>query len=149
MDKFEQFWAAIGREMAVTLATSAQGRVTMRVISPVAYEGKLLLFTAADSTKYQQLRENPCCCIATGLFFAEAHAEFCGATMLPEHEKLRAAYSEKFPGAFDEGLEFGGRHAEFLLLTPTRLTGWAFENDTPTPDGVPTIPFTLDFPAQA
>ena len=104
---------------------------------------KILIFTARDSKKYQQLLANPTCCLATGFFFAEATAEFCGATMLPKNQKLRDAYTAKYPGAFDENVEFGGRDAEFLLLTPVRLTGWAFENDRPTETGIPTIPFEI------
>lgn len=141
MDRREQFYACIQEEMAVTLATAADGNVSMRAVSPVCCEGSILIFTAPGSKKYRQLRANPHCCIAAGMFFAEAEAEFCGATMLPENERLRAVYSEKFPGAFSEGVAFGGRDAEFLLLRPTRLSGWAFENDAPSADGVPTVPF--------
>ena len=116
----------------------------MRVVSPVVYAGKILLFTGADSLKYRQMKENPRCCLAAGLFFAECTAEFFGATMNPENKALRDAYDAKFPGAFTEGDEFGGWGKEFVLLTPTRLTGWAFDNDPPTPDGVPTVPFEID-----
>lgn len=144
MDRTVQFFEVVKNEMGVTLATALDGSVTMRVVSPVLYDGKILLFTSPDSRKYMQLRENPRCCVAAGAFFAEATAAFCGATMLDENESLRKAYSEKFPGAFDEGIAFGGRDAEFILLTPTRLTGWAFENDVPTPEGIPTIPFAIE-----
>lgn len=144
MDRIKQFHEAINREMVMTLATAAGTSVTMRTVSPVEYGGKVLFFTGADSHKYRQLRENPNCCMSVGSFFAEATAAFCGRTMLPENEALRKAYCDKFPGAFDEGLAFGGRDAEFILLTPTRLTGWAFENDQPTVDGIPTVPFALE-----
>lgn len=143
MDRTEQFFAAVKTEMVATLATASGDSVTMRIISPVLYDGAILMFTGADSTKYKQLRENPHCCVSVGSFFAQATVEFRGATMLDTNAALRDAYCEKFPGAFDEGLEFGGRGAEFLMLRPTRLTGWAFENDIPTPDGIPTIPFDI------
>lgn len=143
MDKTKQFFDLISKEMAVTLATASAERVTMRVVSPVHYINAILIFTAHDSTKYQQLKVNPHCCISVGAFFAECTAEFLGATMSPENKELRDAYSAKFLGAFDEGIAFGGRDAEFILLTPTRLTGWAFENDIPTADGVPTVPFEI------
>ncbi|MEA4964709.1 MAG: pyridoxamine 5'-phosphate oxidase family protein [Oscillospiraceae bacterium] len=143
MNKLELFFDAIKKEMAVTLATAAEGHVTMRLVSPVYDDGAILIFTAAETRKYQQLRLNPHCCIAVGNTFMEAAAEFCGACMLPENKGLRDAYCGKFPKAFDEGIRFGGRNAEFILLHPTRLTGWAFENDIPTENGVPTIPFEM------
>ena len=144
-NKLEQFYDLIKTEMGVILATGTESSITMRLVSPVYYNGDILLFTAASSKKYQQLRANPNCCIAVGTFYAEATAKFLGSTMAEKNKELRDAYCAKFPGAFDEGVEFGGRNAEFLLLTPTKLTGWSFENDIPTADGVPTIPFEITF----
>ncbi len=143
MEHIDRFYETVKKEMAITLATEADGRVTMRTVSPVLYGRHILMFTSPDSLKYRQLKANPHCCIAAGGFFAEATSVCLGSTMLDANEKLRAAYSEKFPGAFDDGIEFGGRAAVFILLTPTRLTGWAFENGVPTPDGVPTVPFDI------
>lgn len=144
MNKIEQFFEEIKKDMTVILATATNERVTMRVVSPVYFQDSVLIFTAKDSNKYSQLKENPRCCIAAGAFFAEATAKFCGDTMLADNKNLRDAYCEKFPDAFTEGAEFGGRHAEFILLNPTRLTGWMFQNDIPTEDGIPTIPFSAD-----
>ncbi len=67
----------------------------------------------------------------------EASAEFLGPTMLEENAPLREIYSKKFPGAFDEGIEFGGRSAEFVFLRPHVIRGWNFEN------GMPTGPFEI------
>lgn len=143
MKHIERFYAAVRTEMAMTLATAAEDIVTMRLVSPVEYRGAILLFTGPDSNKYRQLRKNPRCCISVGGFFAEARAEFCGPTMREDNAAMREAYDAKFPGAFAEGVTFGGRGAEFLLLHPTKLSGWAFENDVPTDDGVPNVPFTI------
>lgn len=144
MDQVSRFFEAVKQELCMTLATASGGSVTMRTVSPVYQDGSILIFTAPGSLKYRQLKENPHCCVAVGGFFAEASAVFCGATMLDANAALRKAYCEKFPGAFDEGLAFGGRGAEFILLKPARLKGWAFENDIPTPDGIPTVPFEID-----
>lgn len=144
MDKTAQFFERIETEMAVTLATASGYSVTMRAVSPVSYQCGILIFTAPDSNKYRQMKANPHCCIAAGSFFAECTVDFLGATMLPANKALRDVYSAKFPGAFDAGIAFGGRNAEFLLLTPIRLSGWAFENDVPNAEGVPTVPFEID-----
>lgn len=144
MNKIEQFYNLVRTEMTITLATAANESVTMRVVSPVCYQQAILIFTSGESKKYRQLQKNPHCCLAVGPFFAEAIAQFRGAAMLPENRELRDAYSEKFPNAFDENVEFGGRNAEFILLSPTRLSGWAFENDIPTESGIPTLPFEIE-----
>ena len=149
MDKVEQFFQVLAREMAVTLATAAERRVSMRVVSPARYQDAILIFTARDSLKYRQLQANPRCCIAAGFFFAEATAAFLGPTMRDENRALREAYSAKFPDAFDKGVSFGGRDAEFILLRPTRLTGWAFASEAPAAGDVPTIPFEIALEAEA
>ena len=114
MNYLEKFYDAVKKEMTAVLATSAEGSVTMRVVSPVYYEGDILIFTSAGSRKYNQLKENPNCCISAGCCFAEAAAEFFGGTMLDENQNMRDAYTEKFPEAFDESVEFGGRYAEWI-----------------------------------
>lgn len=143
MDKILQFYEIIKNDMSVILATSADKSVTMRQVSPVYYNRNILIFTDPGSLKYQQLKANPNCCVAAGAYFAEARAEFLGATMLDSNEELRKVYCDKFPGAFDEGVELGGRDAEFILLRPNKLKGWAFENDTPSSDQTPTIPYEI------
>ena len=121
----------------------------MRTVSPTLYGEAILIFTHADSIKYRQLRVNRRCCISVESFFAEAEAEFRGSTLLSENKTLRDAYSVKFPDAFDENVAFGGRDAEFILLTPTRISGWMFENDALSTNGIPpipTVPFDVILP---
>ena len=144
MDRRAQFFDEIKSRTEMTLVTAEGGSVTMRIVAPVYYEDKVLIFTSADSLKYRQLRANPGCCMEVGAFFAEATAELMGSTMLDSNAALRQAYSEKFPGAFDEGILYGGRAADFVLLKPVRLKGWAFLNDVPTPDGIPNEPFEIE-----
>lgn len=131
----------------MTLATASATSVTMRTVSPVFCDGNILIFTAPDSAKYRQLVENPNCCVEVGGFFAEAKASFLGKTMDTKNTVYRNTYCKKFPGAFNEGVPLGGRSAEFILLEPVKLTGWAYENDIPTDDGIPTLPFEIFFDA--
>lgn len=144
MKHIERFRAALQSEMGMMLATGTRDSVTMRLVSPVEYRGAALIFTAAGSKKYAQLKENPHCCMCVGGIFAEAEAEFFGPTLREENAELRKAYEAKFPGAFAEGVTFGGRDAEFVLLHPSRLSGWTFANDVPTPDGIPNVPFAVE-----
>lgn len=131
MDQQSDFWRHIREDMTVTLATAAEDRVTMRLVSPVAYAGGVLIFTSAASVKYRQLRENPQACLAAGPYFAEVTAAFHGPCMAAENAPLRAAYSAKFADAFAEGVSFGGRESDFILLRPTRLSGWLADGSAP------------------
>ena len=132
MNHLTNFWKSVKTEETAILATSAGGSVTMRIVSPVYYEDAVLIFTSPDSLKYQQLKDNPNCCVAVGGYFMEAKAQFLGLTMLDENAAYRDVYSEKFNDAFADDIAFGGREAEFILLKPNRLKGWGFENGTPT-----------------
>lgn len=135
MDNLQKIWESAKTEEGCILATSAGDRVTMRTVSPVYHQDAILIFTAPQSLKYQQLKENPNCCLALGGGYIEARAEFLGPTMDDKNGELREVYAAKFQGAFDEGIEFGGRASEFILLKPTLVKGWGFEN------GMPTGPF--------
>ena len=126
MSHIEMFWGSVKKEETAILATAAGGSVTMRTVSPVYHEDAILMFTSPASQKYAQLKENASCCIMVGGCFLEAKAEFLGHTMTDENAALRAVYDAKQPGAFDEGLEFGGRESEFILLKPVQLKGWDF-----------------------
>jgi Pyridoxamine 5''-phosphate oxidase. len=66
MNQLEKFWESVKKTEAVFLATSAKESVTMRTVSPVYYKDAILIFTDPASQKYQQLKENPYCCIAAG-----------------------------------------------------------------------------------
>ena len=126
MSHLEKFWDSVKKEEVGLLATSANGSVTMRTVSPVYHEDAILLFTSPTSQKYAQLKENANCCISVGGCFLEAKAEFLGHTMTDENAALRAVYDAKQPGAFDESMAFGGRESEFILLKPVQLKGWDF-----------------------
>lgn len=139
MDQLAGFWESVKKEEGAILATSANDNVTMRTVSPVWYKDAVLIFTSPESQKYQQLKVNPKCCLAVGGCFMEASAQFLGHTMLDENSALRDVYAQKFQGAFDENIPFGGRSAEFILLRPVRVKGWTFEN------GEPTGPFEQTF----
>ena len=143
MNKQDQFYETVSKLEVANLATAAGESVTMRIVSPVLVDSAILIFTSKESTKYKQLSINPNCCISIGDFFVEAKAELLGSTMLDENETLRLEYDKKFPGAFAEGMEFGGRDSDFILLRPTVMSGWAFENDVPNEIGIPTIPFRI------
>jgi len=138
-DQLEKFWDGVKKEEVAFLATSVGKGVTMRTVSPVYYEDAILIFTNPASQKYQQLKENPNCCLAVNGCMMEAKAEFLGHTMSDGNAHLREAYSEKHKGAFDEGIMYGGRDSDFILFKPTLVKGWGYEN------GVPTGPFEYRF----
>ncbi len=131
MNQIEKLWEIIIKEQEILLSTSANDRVTTRTVSPTYYQGAILIFTSPESLKYKQLKSNPNCSIAVNGYFIEAKAEFLGHTMLEKNTSLRDVYSQKYNGAFDEGIEFGGRTAEFILLKPVLVKGWTFDNSIP------------------
>ncbi len=125
----EKFYESVNTEQELYLATASDGRVTMRIVSPVLYESSVLIFTSPSSLKYKQLKENPNCCFKVGIFFAEAKAEFPGHTMLEANAELREVYSNKFNGAFDKAADNNGTEAEFILLKPRLIKGWIVDEN--------------------
>ncbi len=144
MDKIQEFFDDISKEMTMILATTNNDTVTMRLVSPVYYENKILIFTSPNSNKYKDMKLNPNCCVSLSDTFMQATAMFMGATMDDKNKELREAYSNKFKGAFDENIDFGGHNAEFILFEPKRLTGWTYSSSSITKDSIPDIPFEID-----
>lgn len=126
-EQLEQFWNKSNEAEGMILATAADDRVTMRTVSPVVYQEAILIFTSPESLKYQQLQKNPNCSFAIDNFFVEGKAKFYGSTMLASNEDMREVYAQKYADAFDESEEFGGMTSEFILLKPSRLKAWMFE----------------------
>ena len=143
MGNVEQFFNAIQHAGYVTLATSENDEVTMRIISPALYEKHILFFTHSDSIKYRQLQANPRCCISTRYFVAYGEAQFRGATMARENILLRDEYCEKFRRAFDSNSSFNGCDAEFILIKINKIKGWSYENEQDAGITIPTVPFEI------
>ena len=133
MKTAKEFFEQVQGEETAILATASDGEVTMRTVSPVCVGDAILIFTSPQSCKYRQLQENPNCCLAIGGVYVRARAEFAGPTMAEHNASLRKLYCEKFPGAFDENMEYGGIGCDFILLKPVTLSGWSYENGAPTP----------------
>ena len=71
-----QFFQMHNDAQTMMLATASDASVTMRVISPVLYQNKILVFTFHKSVKFQQLETNPHCAIGVGTSFAETSAGY-------------------------------------------------------------------------
>ncbi len=131
MKTMSDFFEYIKGEETAILATASDGIVTMRTVSPVCTGDAVLIFTSPQSCKYRQLKENPNCCLSVCGYYLQARAEFAGPAMQEENASLREIYDAKFPGAFDEGMEFGGRDSDFILFRPVSLSGWNPESGEP------------------
>ena len=65
MDKVSQFYDIIKKNMGVTLATASNQNVSMRTVSPVYYEGNILIFTDPNTSS---LRTIPIAALLPGIF---------------------------------------------------------------------------------
>lgn len=107
------FWRKIeelGDMGTIALATCQDGKVTCRPISPMAYEGELLIRTDEDSRKAVQMKANPNVAASLGNdFYLTGTARFiglCTDEANPEVQKMKAAYAARWPGAFTDADEF-------------------------------------------
>jgi len=140
MEKLKLFYELMKKEETFTLATSSDNFVSMRVVSPVIYDGDILFYTNKKSLKYKQLEKNKNCCVKIAYFTAGATARFLGSTMLPENSEYREIYENKFPNAFDVNFPFNGTNDDFVILRIHNLKGWVYEENTE----IPTVYFEMD-----
>lgn len=128
MKHLTELCEAAKQSQTMILATTANDSVTMRTVSPVLYQEKILIFTSPKSRKYQQLQANPHCAFMINDIFVEATTQFLGATLAKENQAYQKAYLQKFNDAFDEKAAFNGCQAEFVLFTPQKITSWSFND---------------------
>ena len=79
----------------IVLATSADGRVTARLMAPLSDRLTLLMSTGGNSQKVAQMRQNPNIALAIGNLKIEAVAELYGHP--GEHPTFLGSYAKKFP----------------------------------------------------
>ena len=124
----EQFWKEVEETDHLVLATSKDDVVTIRPISPLCYNGEIVVCTSPGSRKAAQVSANPNVAVSAGLFYLQGRARSLGPASAPENQAVRAAYGARYPGSFDGGdPQFKGDEI-FVSIAVTKLNQWVMDN---------------------
>lgn len=90
------------REKSITLATSANNKVTARTMSHVNEDLTIYFQTGGSSEKAQQIEQNPNVAFAVANIQIEAIARKYGHPMESKNKGFADKYKDKFPAYFEK-----------------------------------------------
>lgn len=130
------FKQAVTETEIIYLATSANDKATIRPVSPLFLDdSKVCFYTASDSRKYAQMKENPnvaFCVGAMGSYQVEGTVEFLGSVFSEENAEINKAYRARYIGAFEEAAPGETMELnEFIVINISQIKGWIFNDENP------------------
>ena len=118
---------ALDKEPAITLATCADNRVTIRPMSHIRRDGELYFQTGENSLKMLQIAENPNVAIACGTFELEGEAVPQGRPL--DDPWFAQAYRAKHPEPF---VRYSALPDEIIVkVTIRRVRQWQYIDGNP------------------
>jgi len=118
---------SLDKEPAVTLATCAGNRVTIRPMSHIRRGCELYFQTGENSLKMQQIADNPNVAIACGAFEIEGEAVPQGRPL--DDPWFAEAYRAKHPGPF---ARYSALPDEIIVkVTIRRVRQWQYIDGNP------------------
>jgi hypothetical protein len=128
-ERLEAFFTEFGRGRTMVLSTSADGRVSSRMVSIVLIDGRFYFQTDTKLRKYFQLKDNPRAALCIDNIQIEGECRELGRPS--DNKAFCKAFSERFEGSFRA---YSGLENERLFeLVPTFTERWIYK------DGVPFI----------
>ena len=128
----EQFHEVVQKEEMLYLATSANDKVTMRIVSPLLVDDKIIFYTGSHSNKYKQMEVNSNVAGQIGNYQFEGVVTFLGYFDLPENERIKNLYKEKYVGAFEHFMPGEIKeNIEFVEISLAHVKAFIFEGEFP------------------
>lgn len=126
-EAYEKFWREFGESRKMVLSTAVENIVTSRMMSIVAFSGKLYFQTDRTFRKYRQLKENPNVALCADNIQLEGICEEVGRPF--DHDEFRSAFEKHFPNSYQRYtlLENEGLFA----VAPTRIERWLYIDGAP------------------
>ena len=120
---------ALEREMTLTLATSAENKVSIRPMSHINDGLDVYFQTGSDSLKMQQMRANHNVALCVGTYQIEGVAQELGHPLDSGNTFFANAYKHKHPGSFES---FSAYEDEVVVrVTINHATQWRYIDGKP------------------
>lgn len=121
------FWQELGAGRTMVLSTSLNDRVTSRMMSIVALEGRMYFQTDCALPKYEQLKGNPNVALCADNIQIEGRCEELGKPSADE--AFCTAYQKCFPTSFTRYTFLPGER--LFMVTPARVQRWRYLDGKP------------------
>jgi len=120
---------ALEREMTLTLATSAENKVSIRPMSHINDGLDVYFQTGADSLKMQQIKANQNVALCVGTYQIEGTARELGHPLDSGNAFFADAYKLKHPGSFESYSSYDDEVVVHVSIH--RVTQWRYIGGEP------------------
>lgn len=126
-EKYAMFWQEFGTGKKMVLSTALENKVTSRMMSIVALDGRLYFQTDRNFRKYAQLKENPNVALCIDNIQLEGHCEEIGhpfenTDFCKSYEQCFESSFRRYTGLSEEGL---------FVVIPDFIERWRYIEGEP------------------
>ena len=125
--KLKEFFSSLGEYQIMSLATSAEYRVTVRSMSFIIADRKFYCQTDKHFLKYKQILENPQVAISINNIQIEGICKEFGHPLLESNIFFSESYKRYYKDSFKKYTHL--KDEVLLEIQPTLISVWNYEDD--------------------
>ena len=125
----DKIYNYIGRSKIMALATSSQNHPTVRLVSCIIYNNKIVFQTGTDLIKYKQIGENNNVALCIDNIQIEGIANIIGRTNDEKNQEIMEIYKKHYKNSYETYF-----HCEKEILIEvilSKIIKWDYENSKP------------------
>jgi uncharacterized pyridoxamine 5'-phosphate oxidase family protein len=119
----------MGEAKLMALAISSNGRTTVRMMSCIKYDGKIMFQTSVDLLKYNQICKNNNVALCFDNISIEGIANIIGKTSDEKNQEIMNIYKKHYEKSYKT---YSRLDKERLIeVVPTKITKWDYDRGLP------------------
>ena len=127
--ELNKIYSQIGDSKELSLATSSKNNPTVRMVSCIILDKKILFQTGTDLVKYTQICENKKVALCFINLQIEGEAKIIGKTKDEQNKEIMEIYKKYYQKSYET---YSHYDKEILIeVIPTKITKWDYENGKP------------------
>jgi len=128
-NELDNIFSIIGESKIMSLATSSKNRPTVRLISCIVYNRKILFQTGNDLLKFEQMCDNNNVGLCFNNIQMEGVSKIIGKTNDKQNNKIMEIFRKHFQKSYET---YSHYDKEVLIeISLTKIIKWDYENEKP------------------
>ena len=115
----------------IYLASGADDRISARPVSVMNNGLRVFIRTSGSSRKAREMTSNQNIAACVGHFYFTGTAKSLGSAYSEENAPVRAAYLQRYPGAFGQEDEYIRPDEQFFELVIDQISEWKYRDGIP------------------
>jgi hypothetical protein len=123
--RLNEVFSSLGKASEIVLSTSAQNRVTSRIVTCACNREEILFLSWGHHTKCKQISTNPCVALCHKNLQIEGRAEILGDPFSSANKVYADRFREKQPTIFENFSKLPGMI--LVRINLTSITAWTHD----------------------